>query len=85
MNKLGTLGEVPVGYVGDGGEVGVLGSRRLVRFHVLAGFFKRFFAPRAGGDEVRHATLGGEVHGNGGELGGRAALEEENLCVDRDG
>ena len=81
MDELGVLGELPVADVGDGGEVGVLGGGGEVGGHVLARLRVRLLAPRAGEDEVGHAALGGDVHGDGGELGGRTALEEQNLSI----
>ena len=81
MDELGVLGELPVADVGDGGEVGVLGGGGEVGGHVLARSAYAFL-PHAP-VRMKSATppSGAMVHGDGGELGGRTALEEQNLSI----
>lgn len=71
---------------GDGGVFVGFSRPDQVGFRVFGGFFVGLVAPRSGDDVVDGGVgRGAEVEGDGGELGGGAALEEEDGVVVGDG
>ena len=66
----GNIGVVPVGR--GGGQIDLA---------VLLSFFVSDVGKVAGHRIVRFACLADQVHGDGGELGGSAALEEQDLII----